>query len=158
MADTLSQFIHKTSRMGPELGQLERKMVLVAAQAVKTSVQAQMRVAGVQNDRLQGVGKKGARIGVRYDTTTDKSSVVVRATGPFHLIESDTKAHQIPKQRGARARKRYVNIPGVGVRASANHPGTKGKHPWEKGVKAALPIQERAHGVALHQTLSGVYR
>jgi hypothetical protein len=52
----------------------------------------------------------------------------------MHLIESDTKAHDIPKAR-KRGRRRVVVIPGVGVRASAHHPGTHGRHPWRAGVQ-----------------------
>jgi hypothetical protein len=156
MADTVAQFVAKTGRMGGELTRLEHRTVEVAAQVVKRSVQVQMVGAGVKANRLRGVGKKGARIGVRYDI--DQKKALVRATGPFHLIENDTKAHRIPKQRGARARTRYAVIPGVGVRAYANHPGTKGKHPWAKGVEAAMPIQRRAQGIALHQSVARAYR
>jgi hypothetical protein len=55
-----------------------------------------------------------------------------------HLIESDTRPHRIPKQR-RRGKSRVIAIPGVGVRAYAQHPGTKGKHPWRKGTAKALP-------------------
>jgi len=156
MADSITMFLAKTSKMEGELRNLERNTVKVAALAVKTSVTAQMAAAGVKDGKLRGIGKKGARVGVRYDITG--KTALVRATGPFHLIERDTRAHRIPKQRGARARKRVVVIPGVGVRAYADHPGTKGKHPWAKGVAAAIPVQEKAQGVALGQALARAYR
>jgi hypothetical protein len=156
MADTLLTFLEKTAKMEGELRNFERNMVLVTAQAVKTSVQTQMGGAGVQNGKLRGVGKKGAKIGVRYDLVGE--TALVRATGPFHLIERDTKAHREPKVRGSRARKRLLVIPGVGVRASANHPGTKGKHPWAKGVLVAVPIAERAGGIALGKSIVKAYR
>lgn len=156
MVSTPAQFAAKTARMGGELRTLERRAVQIAALAVKTSVTSQMVAAGVQNGRLRGVGKKGAKIGVRFDLAGDKA--LVRATGPFQLIERDTKAHRIPKVRGARAKKkRVVVIPGVGVRAWASHPGTQGKHPWAKGVVAARPVAEKAHGLALHQALKKAY-
>lgn len=156
MPDSIPVFLEKTARVGTELRRLERNMVLVAAQTVKTSVRSQLAAAGVENGKLRGVGKKGAKVGVRYDILGDKA--LVRATGPFQLIERDTKAHRIPKVRGARARKRVVVIPGVGVRAWANHPGTKGKHLWAKGVVAAVPIQHKAQGLALRQSLVRAYR
>jgi hypothetical protein len=156
MADSVAQFVAKTGKMGNELTRLEHRMVETAALAVKRSVTAQMVAAGVKGGRLRGVGKRGARIGVRYDIKDKKA--LVRATGPFHLIERDTKAHRVPKQRGVRARKRVVVIPGVGVRAYANVKGTKGKHPWEKGVDAAIPVQHMAQGVALHQAVLKAYR
>lgn len=155
MSDTVAQFVEKTQKMAGELQHLERNMILVAAQTVKTSVQSQMAAAGVQNGKLRGVGKRGAKIGVRYTITASKA--LVRATGPFQLIERDTKAHRIPRERGRRAKKRYAVIPGVGVRAWAQSPGTKGKHPWEKGVVAAIPIQHKAQQIALGQSLGKVF-
>jgi hypothetical protein len=38
-----------------------------------------------------------------------------------------------------RANTKPIVIPGVGVRRSAQHPGTKGKYPWRKGNEAAEP-------------------
>lgn len=157
MADTVAQFLAKTAKMGTELGTLEHRMAEIAALAVKKSVQTQLQAAGVDNGRLRGVGKKGAKIGVRYDFG-GRTTALVRATGPFHLIERTNKAHLIPKQRGARARKRIVVIPGVGVRAYANHPGSKGKHPWAKGVVAAIPVQQKAQGLALAAALRKAYK
>lgn len=167
MADSLTTFLHKTTKMGTELIALESRMALVAAQAVKTSVTAQMALAGVTGGKLRGVGRKGAKIGVRYDLAG--KTALVRATGPFHLIERDTKAHRLG--RGTRSAtsglplvdasgqdiQSVVTIPGVGFRAWANHPGTQGKHPWVKGVVAAMPIQQKAQAIALHQALKKAY-
>lgn len=156
MADTVAGFVAKTNKMVGELGRLETNTVKIAALVVKTSVLGQLQVAGVKDGRLRGVGRNGAKVGVSYTVTG--TTARVRATGPFPLIESDTKAHRIPRERGKRARKRYAVIPGVGVRAFADHPGTKGKHPWKKGVAAAQPAAEKANGVALGQALRKAYR
>src|SRR5687768_13793178 len=156
MADSLAQFTAKTNRMVGELGRLETNTVKIAALAVKTSVLSQLQVAGVTDGKLRGVGKRGAKIGVSFTVTGH--TAIVKATGPFPLIESDTKAHRIPRERGKRGRKRYAVIPGVGVRAFANHPGTKGKHPWRKGVIAAQPAAEKANQIALSQSLVKAYR
>lgn len=157
MATTsLAGFAVKTNRMVGELGRLENTTVKIAALAVKSSVLQQLQAAGVNDGRLSGVGKRGAKVGVSYTVTGH--TAIVKATGPFPLIESDTKAHRIPRERGRRARKRYAVIPGVGVRAYADHPGTKGKHPWKKGVVAAQPVAERANGVALTQAMTKAFR
>lgn len=155
MADSVLTFLGKTAKMTGELHTLEHRTVEVAALAVKTSVTAQMAAAGVQNGKLRGVGKKGQKIGVRYDIAGSKA--LVRATGPFHLIERDNKDHRTPKVRGSRSKRRVVVIPGVGVRAYANVKGSKGKHPWAKGVAAAVPAAEKAHGLALRQALAKAY-
>jgi hypothetical protein len=156
MADSLLTFLEKTAKMEDGLRHFERNMVIFAAKAVKTSVQTQLGAAGVNNGKLRGVGKKGAKVGVRYDLVGKHA--LVRATGPFHLIERDTKAHRTPKVRGGRAKKRLVVIPGVGVRAFANVKGTKGKHPWAKGVAAAGPAAHRAGAAAMAQTIAKAYR
>jgi hypothetical protein len=155
MADSFLQFVEKTTKMVGELGRLENTTVKIAALAVKTSVLGELQVAGVKDGKLRGVGKKGAKVGVTFVVTGN--TALVRATGPFPLIESDTKAHRIPKVRGSRARRRVIVIPGVGVRSFANHPGTHGKHPWEKGVVAAVPIAAKAEQVALGVALRKAY-
>jgi hypothetical protein len=108
-----------------------------SALMVKKSVQAELVRVGVRGGRLRGVGKKGARIGVRYDVKGTKNpTALVRATGPFHLIERGTKPHTItPKKKGG-----AINIAGTGPRRFAKHPGTRGKHPWAKGVNRVLPL------------------
>lgn len=158
MADSITTFGLKTARMGHELTKLEERSVQVASLAVKKSVLVQMQLAGVNGGRLRGVGKKGAKVGVRYDQKG--KAALVRATGPFHLLERPTKGHRTPKERAAnsRAKRKVVNIPGVGVRAFANVAGTKGKYPWAKGVEAAIPIQHKAQGIALHQAVKKAYQ
>ena len=125
----------KLERFAGDLADLDLAVVKEASQITKDSV---LKFAP---SRLSGVGKKGAKIGVRYNVGNfgGEAKSRVFATGPFHLIERDTKRHRIPKERGRRARRRVIVIPGVGVRAWAMHPGTRGKHPWAKGVNAAEP-------------------
>lgn len=96
---------------------------------MKVSVVAEL--GGVT--RLRGVGKSGARIGVRYDQRN--KDVEVRMTGPAHLIERDTKPHPIGPRK-----KKALTLAGGQVRSFVgDHPGTKGKHPFEKGVNRVLP-------------------
>jgi hypothetical protein len=109
--------------------------------------------------RLRGVGKAGRRLGVRYNMheAGDVSQALVFVTGPYQLIERDTKPHRIPRQRGRRARQRYAVIPGVGVRASANHPGTKGKHTFEKSVAEAYRFIGAAYMAQLEARLRSIF-
>lgn len=52
------------------------------------------------------------------------STVSMKWTKGAVLVDQPTKAHKIaPRRRGRRA----IGIPGVGPRASAQHPGTRGK-------------------------------
>lgn len=104
--------------------------------------------------RLSGVGKRGARVSVGFDAPRSLSAPValVRMKGPAHLIESDTSPRTIRPRRRSRGgpARRALAIPGVGLRASVQHPGTRGKHPWRRGVQASrhlvLPtIQAEVH-------------
>lgn len=138
---TPAQFGKKMSALAVSVATTQRRVTIAAAQTVKTATTASIRTVAPRG-RLN-VGKRGARVGVRYKLERDDKAVVA-AFGPVQLIESDTQAHRIPKELVGRGRNRRRNtkrifIPGVGVRASANHPGTRGQHPWEKGVAAARP-------------------
>ncbi len=106
--------------------------------------------------RLRGVGKNGATLGVRYNGGKygDGAKYLVYATGPWQLIESDTKAHPIPALIGQRSRaKRRLYGPAFGgvanrkfvafggnVYSQVFHPGTKGKHPWAKTEAVMIPL------------------
>jgi hypothetical protein len=158
MADSISTFLSKTVKMTEELQHLEHRTVEIGAQAVKDAVLSEMKSAGVKDNRLRGVGKKGTKVGVHY-AFGDEKTAIVRATGPFHLIERGTRPHRIPKEvRGKRARRRVFFMPGIGFRAFANHPGTKGKHPWNKGVVRAVPDAQKAWGAALAKTVVKAYQ
>lgn len=106
--------------------------------------------------RLRGVGKNGARVGVRV-TQQRSDTALVQATGPLHLIERDTSAHLIPRTTGVRRRRtaagrlshkrestgrvlsgrKLLVINGSVVTGPVLHPGTKGKHPFDIGYVAA---------------------
>lgn len=158
MTQSLAQFAARAKNLGPDLQSNLKRGINAAALHTKRSVEAEMASAGV-GKRLSGVGTRGARIGVRYDVKgTDNPVALVRATGPFHLVERSTKAHAItPKKRGRRvaARKKALNIPGVGARASAQHPGTRGKHAFAKGVERAKPGVRRIIGESVVKALRG---
>jgi hypothetical protein len=91
--------------------------------------------------RLSGAGRKGAKVGARYDIISGgaDASGTVSKTGPLHLLANPTKPHVMPRAR-KRGGRRVLVIPGIGVRAFANHPGTKGKDTWAKGRRKAEPF------------------
>ena len=96
------------------------------------------------------------------------NDVAIRWTPLAHIVDQPTKPHLIQRKafvgtrgRGKRARKgaavlaafgvdanNYggpLNIPGVGYRATAHHPGTKGKHFVDKGKKRAIPAASEVY-------------
>jgi hypothetical protein len=159
LGDSPATAARKFSRLANDISHFDQRVLNEAALTIKRSVEARLRIAAPKG-RLN-VGKRGARIGVRYDLKPKSAKVF--ATGPFHLIESDTKAHRIPRSTIGRGRRQRQNtkpifIRGVGVRAWADHPGTKGKHPWARGVAMGVPQVERAAGQALAKTVRGVFK
>jgi len=99
---------------------------------------------------------RGAKVGVSF--TIQSHEAIVKATGPLPLLANPIKPHVIPKQRGRR--RRVIAIPGIGVRASAQHPGTKGKDTWTRGREKAAPkvkvaIAKRSDEVVRRAFLSG---
>lgn len=153
-------------RLPERLEEAQRRSVGAAALAAKRSIQRQPGYA----TRLRNVGRSGARINVRfYDLPRAKTpTVIVQAVGPMHLIERDTKPHQILPRGVGRAKGRtkaarreakqdlydalFGNRVGTGVkplrtpygpRFRVNHPGTKGRHPFERGVERAMPEMRR---------------
>lgn len=118
------------------------KIARKGAKAAKDEHAKRIRRDSGGDMRMSGVGKRGRKVGVRFDEQSNR--VLIRATGPLHLLDRPTKAHRIPRRRGGRARKRYVVIPGAGRRGgagvfeSARHPGTRGKGTWTKQRRRAI--------------------
>lgn len=98
-----------------------RSAIQATAAAAKVIMASEAARKGVG----RGVGRSpiSRKIGVSYDLRGGErnASAVVRYTGPAHLVNNPTKPHVIEPKRG-----RGIVIPGVGVRRSARHPGTKG--------------------------------
>lgn len=108
----------------------QRKAIEASALAAKTALLA----APGAPKFLRGVGRKGARVGVRYDVKgVGNPTALVRWFGPAHLVNNPTKAHTIAPRGRTRRRGNAMalNTPD-GPRAKANHPGTRGKRFFQK--------------------------
>jgi hypothetical protein len=111
----------------------------------------------------------GTRVGVKYDVrdAPTSSTAIVQATGPLQLIERDTSQHSIPRTVSSRrlrtaagrlshkrettgrnlsssAGGKFLGNPAKHFAAMGpvSHPGTKGKHPFERGALAAERAQQ----------------
>lgn len=128
----------KLASAGANVEAATRAGLNAGGMTVKTTAVAYLAAAGVGSGRLSGVGKRGGRIGVRYKIaqTGDGAVVDVGMTGPAQLIERDTKAHPI----GPRKSKTLKLATGDFRPFVAHHPGTRGKHPWEKSLRVSLPL------------------
>lgn len=134
-----------------------------AALAAKNAHLSIMRPDSGGDLKLSGVGRAkgrpgGAKVGVRYDIKGTGNSVTatVRATGPLPLLANPTAGRVIrsayAKGKARRGfvgptvggqfsgdRRAVLNIPGIGYRRSARHPGTRGKNTWRIGEQRARP-------------------
>lgn len=109
-----------------------------AAIHVTTAIRSEI-LSATGDMRLSGVGRRGAKVGAKFDIKgTTNPTALITATGPLHFIERDTAPHTIPRTR-RRGRKRYVAFDG-GVYSRVEHPGTRGKHPFERGWRQAAPL------------------
>lgn len=144
----------------------------LASLEAKKIEQREIQKASGGDMRMSGVGRArgrqgNAKVGVRYDIRGGEVPwSKIKATGPLHLLERDTGGRVIRsaylrgagrKYSGQKApiqgpglmgrnfrgdRRAVLNIPGIGYRRSARHPGTKGKHPFAIGQKKAIkPVQ-----------------
>lgn len=169
----LDQFAQKMGRLADTISRSPEEVARRAASAYTSSIRKEIK-AVVPTGKLSGVGKRGARVGVKY--TAGGATAYVQATGPLHLVERDTKGgYTIPRTVGTRrtrtasgrlSRKReetgrnfsgrkvlffngrYVTGPIVRKR------GTRGRHPFERGVNR----YERENFTAAVAGLSGEIR
>lgn len=156
---TIPAFSAKMLRAPGLLKASEREMVAAAALAVTTATRASVSSATHGTNRLSGVGRKGVKVGVGFDVKgVQNPTAIVQARGPLHLIERDTKAHPIAPRRRRGKRALGNEGRGFGPVASAQHPGTKGKHPFEEGVNAGIAPAMRAADAVLGKTMFKVVR
>ena len=147
----LDKFLGHVRRFPANVKTSEVRAVGAASLVVKTAVLANLH----GTTRLSGVGRNGAKVGVRYDVRgAANPTSLVRATGPFHLIERDTKAHDIPNRRG---KSRVLRIGNDWVTGPIRHPGTTGKHPWAKGVRQSIPVTRQVFRREFNRSLRSTF-
>lgn len=117
--------------------------------AIRQATGGDMRLSGVRRHN----GRGGARVNARYKLLGAGDKAVIDTTGPMPLIERDTAAHTVPKQmtktRRRNRRQRKVLKFGGQYRRMVSHPGTKGKHTFERTWKAAAPESTKVFGKAM---------
>lgn len=153
MADSLQQFAGKLHRYQSELERVPKQGVTAVAVLAKRNIEVAMGKPVLIVPRA-----KKRRVSPFYTVTgtgaTAKAVVAMRGAAP--LVERDTKPHREPKtsKRGGR---KLLSIPGIGVRASVMHPGTKGKHPFQHGIEATIPLAGRTFEAEVHKAGLAVF-
>lgn len=95
-------------------GALATKQIIIAAAAAK-GITPQSKIA-----------KK--RWSVGFDVKGfDNPSALVKIRGPFHLVDRDTKAHQIRRKTRRGRTGKALRLADGQFRTVVDHPGTKGK-------------------------------
>lgn len=161
MADNFADLARKLGNV--DLARAQRVGAVKAAQLAKRITVDELRRV-VPSGRLRNM--RNARLGVRYSEPRGDSAVTVavKATGPWQIVERDTGRHEIgPRARARRggrgqSARRAVAISGLGVFAHVNHPGTRGRHPWEHGVTAAAPQVPDRYQSAVHAELARQFK
>jgi hypothetical protein len=165
----LARFAGQCGRFVGELDRVQKDATRKTALGLTVAARATTRAAA-PGGVLAGVGRAGKKVGVQAQPAPS-GDWLVKATGPYQLIERDTKAHTIPKQldvlnvarrrrqlrAGFRAR-RPLNIPGVGWRRSVHHPGTRGKHPFEKAVREFAPQAPKVFRAEVASAMAKTFR
>lgn len=140
-----TEFARKLNRLTNGFEDISLEVVKESSFVVKKAVLGFLKPATGGDQRLSGVGrtKRGAYLGVRYNVGnySGEAKSLIYVTGPFQLIERDTKAGVRPIRRRRLGRKRAGRE--YGVTMGYYHPGTKGKHPFAHGVDAATPAVTR---------------
>lgn len=159
MTKDLAWLARATATLPKELQDAQRRGVQRGAMHVTRAVRDEVRAATGGDMRLSGVGKKGARVGAKYTLRGGVNpSAVVKATGPMQLLEHDTKPHKIaPRRRRGQAKARALRLADGRFVAAVNHPGTRAKRPFEKGVVKTRgdtgPIFDREVQAAIRRAL-----
>lgn len=133
MAVASADALAKRMRAVGEATQKAQRIAVTKAAAVMKETHVTGLRADAPSMRLRNVGKKGAKLGVRYKVKGGASdpSATVEATGPWQILNNPAKAHEI------RGRKGKVIHFGSLFRASVKHPGHRGKQTWQKAQPAA---------------------
>lgn len=164
---TALQFAKKAAALPGAMREAEAQAVQKAALQATNLIRGEIRAAAPGGTlKLNGKPKK---VSVSYKMLTGPGGARARisAQGPMQLIERDTAPHYEPRasqksllrykvskktgavsvvRRAGRGRGRQgrpLLIPGVGFRTRALHPGTRGKHPFSKGLAKARPVVGR---------------
>lgn len=117
----------QSARMAAEVSAAGRNACAAALLEVKGSIERE-RKRVTSTGRLRNVGSSGARLGVRYDVKGQKNPTgLIRATGPWHLVEYDTKRH-------------FIVARGLGFRSTA---ATRGQRASRAGTVMAFGGQAR---------------
>ena len=138
MGNELDSWARRAALLPAALVGVTPDAVRASADVLEVEARAKLMAATGGDLRLSRVRSgRGAKVNLTVRTTGAGRSAqaAVVPTGPVMLVEQDTRRHRQPfvytynrrvQKRGGR---RPIHIPGIGVFARVDHPGTRGKRP-----------------------------
>lgn len=175
----VSDLAAKLNRAATAIARADKTAVERTALKIKRAAEVERNRAVGSDGRMSNVGRSGARLGVRYDLRAGQNpSAVVRATGPWQLVENNTRSHLVTSRyaRGTRARRSRAGLfgpqqPGAlrggrraviltpwGYRRYARHPGTRGKRPWKNSLERSTRNLDNEAARPFRDALGAVFR
>lgn len=172
MGSQSKAFADRFVQAAQAIEQSSPKALNEASFKAKKVIEAERNKAVGSDGRMSGVGKNGAKLGVKYNIEQAGSSFTsfVKATGPWQFIENDTRSAGVvrakryrravqgpdlrevgKKRQRKRGRNRFagsgaraVTVASGVYRASFRDGPTTGKKPFSKGMKKAQPVVAKA--------------
>jgi hypothetical protein len=187
MTVTPEQFVAQTMRAAAELSQMDRppSKPLKAAATTAVKIEKASMAAAIGGDMRMGSMRVGIRYDVVADgymvKATGPAHLIERDTSPHFIYPKRKRGGQTRSRSrsilgaaslisaltgqsvaggSALARGRTgIRQPGTdtGWRMYAKHPGTSGKHPFERGMKAAATPAARAYQAEAVRELGKVF-
>lgn len=152
-----AEFAGKINKFAAELGKLPRDTAYSNAKIGKATMTAAVQ-AMAPGGRLRGVGRKGARVGAGYNVYGD-GNVQISVRGPVWLVESSNSSHTIAPKKRRKKGALYGSGYDHPFSGPVSHPGTGGKHAWERARDGALPPVLKANiQNQMRKTAAAVFR
>lgn len=160
MSTGFARIVEISEDLPRELGRAQRSGVQQSALTVTRGIRSTVRAASGGDNRLSGVGRRGARVGAKYDVKgSTNPTAIIRATGPMQLIEHPTRPHGITRRKRRRkAGRGALKLADGSFRASTRHPGTSPSKPFERGYLATRDDAGRAYDLAMQGAIRRVIR
>jgi hypothetical protein len=154
----LSDLVAIAEALPKELQQAQVKGVQKAALFTTRSIRDQIRSATGGDMRMSGVGKRGTKLNAYYDVKGRVNpTALIKARGPLQLLERDTSPHEIRPRKRRKAKgqsgRKALRLSDGNFRGTVRHPGTRGKHPWAKGVAKSRGKTEQIFEDEIHKAI-----
>lgn len=150
------------------LGKANRKAVSAAALAYKEAELVSAASDSGGDLRLGHWGWSPAKgtyrapkLGAYYDVKGYENATALLKPKPIGLwvyLEGGAKPHAVKNRTRGRNRRKALALSGGGFASAVNHPGTRGKKTWSKGLKAGEPQAMRIFKLTHQRSLLESFR